>query len=245
MRHTKIVATVGPASSSAEAIDALIKAGVDVFRLNFSHGTHESHAAVVALVREAAKRAGWHVGIMQDLSGPKIRTGPLDGHDAVPLVQGEPVWLKPGDLPTRPGVLYTPYAELIRSAQPGDRLLLDDGRIELRVRERREDALEAVVVNGGMLGAHKGINAPGVALPASALTAKDVADLRFGLTLGVDFVALSFVQTAEDVVRAREVMASAGTTVPIVAKIERPAGVTNLKEILPAFTEHTGVEIRR
>lgn len=242
MRHTKIVATVGPASSSAEAIDALIKAGVDVFRLNFSHGTHESHAAVVALVREAAKRAGWHVGIMQDLSGPKIRTGPLDGHDPVQLVQGDALLLKPGDLPTRSGVLYTTYAELIHSARPGDRLLLDDGRIELRVREKRAEALEAVVVSGGLLGGHKGINAPGVALPASALTEKDVVDLRFGLAIGVDLVALSFVQTAEDVVRAKHVMETAGTVVPIVAKIERPAGVENLTSILK---EAQGVMVAR
>lgn len=242
MRHTKIVATVGPSSSSAEAIGALINAGVDVFRLNFSHGSHESHAAVVARIRHAARQAGCHVGIMQDLSGPKIRTGPLAGRDPVQLVQGDLVQVKPGDLPTSPGVLYTPYAELIHSVKAGDRLLLDDGRIELRVRERQEDALEAVVVNGGVLGANKGINAPGVALPASALTEKDVLDLRFGLTLGVDFVALSFVQTAEDIVRARDVMAAAGAALPIIAKIERPAGVENLKAIL---REAQGVMVAR
>jgi pyruvate kinase len=232
MRHTKIVATVGPASNSAEAIEALIRAGVDVFRLNFSHGTHEAHAAVAKRVRAAATRLGCHVGIMQDLSGPKIRTGPLASDRPIALEEGKQLELRAGDAPTTDAVIYTPYAELIRSARPGDRLLLDDGRIELRIVERGAEALRAVVVNGGPLGGHKGINAPGVPLPASAVTSKDAADLRFGLELGVDFVALSFVQTAEDVLRARDIMSSAGATVPLIAKIERPSGVEHLDAIL-------------
>ena len=242
MRHTKIVATVGPASSSPEAIQALIKAGVDVFRLNFSHGTHDSHAAVCARVREAARIAGRQVGIMQDLSGPKIRTGPLAGNEPVRLAQGEQVLLRAGDLPSTSDVIYTPYAELIRSARADDRLLLDDGRIELRVTAARSDVLETEVLNGGLLGAHKGINAPGVPLPASALTAKDAVDLAFGLELGVDFVALSFVQTAEDIRRAKNVMQNAGRSVPLIAKIERPAAVQNLAEILD---EAHGVMVAR
>jgi pyruvate kinase len=242
MRHTKIVATVGPASSSAEAIEALVRAGVDVFRLNFSHGTHDSHAAVIVRIREAARRSGRHVGIMQDLSGPKIRTGPLAGGDPVPLVAGRPVSLKAGDEPSTEHVIWTPYAELIRSAGIGDRLLLDDGRIELRVTGRGDDSVQAVVVHGGQLGAHKGINAPGVRLPSCALTEKDVVDLRFGLAQGVDFVALSFVQTAEDLKRAREAMTSAGRVVPLIAKIERPAAVGNLPAIL---AEAEGVMVAR
>ena len=232
MRHTKIVATVGPASNSPELLEALIRAGVDVFRLNFSHGTHEAHAAVATRIRDAATRLGCHVGIMQDLSGPKIRTGPLASDQPIALVEGKELELRAGDAPTTDGAIYTPYAELIRSARPGDRLLLDDGRIELRIVERRPDALRATVVNGGPLGGHKGINAPGVPLPASAITPKDAADLRFGLTLGVDFVALSFVQTAEDVLRAREIMTAAGASVPLIAKIERPSGVEHLDAIL-------------
>ena len=128
----------------------------------------------------------------------------------------------------RDGVVYTPYAELVRSARPGDRLLLDDGRIELRVTRLTADELVTTVVTGGSLGQNKGINAPGVALPASAITEKDAADLRFGLELGVDYVALSFVQTADDLRRARQVMAEAGGNVPLIAKIERPAAVQNL-----------------
>ena len=232
MRHTKIIATVGPASASRDVIAALVAAGVDVFRLNFSHGTHQSHAETFARIREVASNAGRHVGILQDLSGPKIRTGPLVGDRPLPLTEGESLILGEGNAPSEPGFIFTPYGELVRSAQPGARLLLDDGRIELKVVGRGIPGLELVVVHGGALGAHKGINAPGVALPPSALTDKDVVDLRFGLGLGVDFVALSFVQTAEDVIRARDVIDQAGRSTPVIAKIERPAAVDNLDAIL-------------
>ena len=232
MRHTKIVATVGPSSNSREVLSQLVAAGVDVFRLNFSHGTHASHEASFALIREVAAAAGRQIGIMQDLSGPKIRTGPLPGAEPLMLEPGATLVLGAGSRPSEPGRIFTPYAELVRSAQPGARLLLDDGRIELRVTGRSPEGLEVVVVNGGPLGAHKGINAPGVALPPSALTGKDVDDLRFGLRLGVDLVALSFVQTAEDVARARAIVDEAGQTTPLIAKIERPAAVDNLEAIL-------------
>ena len=232
MRHTKIIATLGPASASREIIAALVAAGVDVFRLNFSHGDHDSHAESFARIREIAGDAGRHVGIMQDLSGPKIRTGPLAGDRPLPLTAGETIVLAAGHAPSQPGRIFTPYAELIASAKSGDRLLLDDGRIELRVLGRSAVGLEVAVVHGGPLGAHKGINAPGVALPPSALTDKDVDDLRFGLSLGVDFVALSFVQTAADVARAREIITAAGRTTPVIAKIERPAALENLEAIL-------------
>jgi pyruvate kinase len=231
MRHTKIIATVGPASGRREVLAALVAAGVDVFRLNFSHGTHESHAESFAHIREIASRAGRHVGIMQDLSGPKIRTGPLAGDRPLQLKEGESLVVGSGHAPSQPGRIFTPYAELVRSAQPGDRLLLDDGRIELKVVGRTGAGLDVVVVHGGALGGHKGINAPGVALPPSALTEKDIDDLHFGLRLGVDFVALSFVQTAEDVARARALIDQAGHSTPLIAKIERPAAVENLDAI--------------
>jgi pyruvate kinase len=232
MRHTKIVATLGPASASREIIGAMVHAGVDVFRLNFSHGTHDSHAESFARIREMARDAGRHVGIMQDLSGPKIRTGPLAGDRPLPLTAGETLVLAAGYAPSQPGRIFTPYAELIASAKSGDRLLLDDGRIELRVLGRSAVGLEVAVVHGGPLGAHKGINAPGVALPPSALTDKDIGDLQFGLELGVDFVAVSFVQTPDDVARARRIVEAAGRTTPVVAKIERPAALENLDAIL-------------
>ena len=231
VRHTKIVATLGPATSSPEAIASLIDAGVDVVRLNFSHGTHDGHRVVYERVREAAARSNRVIAIMQDLSGPKIRTSALTGGGPLMLTPGDELKIAAGDTPGGPGRICTPYAELIRSARPGDRLLLDDGRIELRVTKAGEE-LTTVVVSGGALGEKKGINAPGVTLPASAVTEKDADDLRFGLALGVDYVALSFVQTAEDIRRAREVMEEAGRRAPIIAKIERPAAVENLTTIL-------------
>jgi pyruvate kinase len=232
MRHTKIIATVGPASSAPDVLEALMGAGADIFRLNFSHGTHEGHRAVYGQIREAAKRLACHVAILQDLSGPKIRIGPLTGGSPLLLSAGDELRLAAGDAPGSRERVYTPYAPLVASAKPGDRLLLDDGRIELRVARVTDSELVTVVVNGGLLAQNKGINAPGVALPASALTPKDELDLRFGLALGVDLVALSFVQTADDVKRALEIMARAGRHVPVIAKIERPAAVENLGSIL-------------
>jgi len=232
MRCTKIIATVGPASRSPEVLGALLAAGVDIFRLNFSHGSHESHAEAYRLIRKVAADAGRLVGVMQDLSGPKIRTGAIKGGGPLTLTEGTEMRIAAGDEPAVPGRISTAYAELIESARPGDRLLLDDGRIELRVVGRDNGELVTVVVNGGPLGEHKGINAPGVQLPACAVTAKDEEDLRFGLELGVDFVALSFVQGAGDVRRARDLIAAAGRRVPVIAKIERPAGVENLAAIL-------------
>lgn len=232
MRHTKIVATVGPASGTAALLEAMIRAGVDVFRLNFSHGTHDTHAEMHGEIRRAAARSRRCVAVMQDLSGPKIRTGPLGPGGPLQLIEGDALQIAAGEGASAPGIIFTPYADLVRSARPGDRLLLDDGRIELRVVDARDDRLETVVVNGGVLGGQKGINAPGIALPASALTEKDVLDLQFGLRLGVDYVALSFVQTAEDVKRARQLIAEAGAAVPVIAKIERPAAVANLQAIL-------------
>ena len=234
MRRTKIIATVGPASAAPAVLEALVAAGVDVFRLNFSHGTHESHRELCRAIRAAAQKVGRHVAVMQDLSGPKIRTGPIAGGGQLLLVENDELRIAPGDEPARDGRIFTPYAELVRSARPGDRLLLDDGRIELRVVERSSSELRTVVVTGGPLGAHKGINAPGVALPASAVTEKDADDLRFGIEIGIDLVALSFVQTREDVARARAIASAAGSDVPLIAKVERPAAVQNLPGILAA-----------
>ncbi len=232
MRHTKIVATVGPSCNTADLIDALLVAGVDLFRLNFSHGTHESHRAVFELIRSACRRTGLCAAVMQDVSGPKIRTGRLQGGLPITLQAGQDLRIVAGDDVGGPGFVFTSFVELIKSARPGDRLLLDDGKIELRVAAASATELTTTVVTGGRLGEHKGINAPGVQLPAASVTAKDADDLRFGLELGVDFVALSFVQVADDVRRAKAIMAEAGRTVPIIAKIERPAAVENLDAIL-------------
>jgi len=231
-RRTKIVATVGPACAAPPTIDALLRAGVDVFRLNFSHGTHESHAAAFRAIREASQARGRRAGIMQDLSGPKIRTGGLRDGNPIELQAGDELRIAAGDGVGERGRIFTRFAELVRAAQPADRLLLDDGKIELRVTAASGGELTTEVVNGGSLGEHKGISAPGVAFPASAITDKDAADLRFGLELGVDFVALSFVQTAADIDRARQLMTGAAKPAQIIAKIERPAAVDNLDAIL-------------
>ena len=242
MRHTKIVATVGPASNTSKMIEALLVAGVDLFRLNFSHGTHESQRAAYQTIREASARTGRIAAVMQDLSGPKIRTGLLAGGTPLTLHEGDELTIASGDDVGGPGRVSTTFVELVRSARPGDRLLLDDGKIELRVTASSSGELKTVVVTGGLLGEHKGINAPGVQLPASCITEKDASDLRFGLDLGVDFVALSFVQTADDMRRGKQLMGEAGRTVPIVAKIERPAAIENLDAIL---SEAHGVMVAR
>ena len=233
MRHTKIVATLGPATEDDVALDALLAAGVDVVRLNFSHGTHETHRLTYDRARAAAQRVGRHVAIMQDLSGPKIRTGLLEGGQPLDLRDGDALVVATGDFIGGVGRVSTTYAELARSVHAGDRLLLDDGRIELAVEGSDGVAITTRVVNGGRLAEHKGINAPSVALPTGALTLKDADDLAFGLSLGVDLVALSFVQSASDVTAARALVVSSGVPdIPIVAKLERPEAIARLDEIL-------------
>ena len=235
MRHTKIIATVGPASDSDDMLDALIGAGTDIFRLNFSHGTQESQGVTFARIRAAATRARREVAIMQDLSGPKIRTGPLEDKRPIRVKPGDSLIIATGNFPGRPGRISTSFAGLARSVRPGDRLLLADGLIELRVESTDGVEIQTTVIEGGEIGEHKGINAPGVPLPASAITPKDVEDLAFGLSLGVDIIAVSFVQSAGDLERARRLMGQSNRAdAPLVAKLERPQAVEHLDEILAA-----------
>jgi pyruvate kinase len=234
VRHTKIIATVGPATKAAAVLDALIAAGVDVFRLNFSHGTQADHAERFHQIREAAKRADRHVAILQDLSGPKIRTGRLEGARAIPLRKGDPLIIAIGDEVGGPGRVFTNYGELALRVQKGDQLLLDDGKVELEVEEATPREIRTRVIDGGELGEHKGINAPHVPL-RSDITEKDQRDLQFGLALGVDLVALSFVQSADDIARVKTLIVAEGRArVPIVAKLERPEAIDKLDEILDA-----------
>ncbi|HUR35374.1 MAG TPA: pyruvate kinase [Vicinamibacterales bacterium] len=232
MRQTKIIATVGPASDTDDLLDALIAAGTDIVRLNFSHGTHESHGATFARVRAAAGRARREVAILQDLGGPKIRTGLLEGGRPIRLAAGEALRIETGDALGRPGVISTAFDGLARGVQRGSHLLLSDGTIELEVLDSDGRDIETRVVEGGMLGEHKGINAPGVELPTSAITLKDMDDLQFGLSLGVDLVALSFVQSADDMRRARQIVLENDGDVPLIAKIERPQALEQLDDIL-------------
>ena len=233
MRHTRIIATVGPACDAPDTLKRLIGAGVDVFRLNFSHGSHETHAATIRRIREAASQANRMVAILQDLSGPKIRTGALHAGQPIPLRPGQPLRIVTGDGDGRGETVYTAYAALAASVRPGQELLLDDGRIVLRVDGTDGTVIDTTVVHGSELGERKGINAPGVRLPSAGLTPKDAADLRFGLDQGVDIVALSFVQSADDVRIARAAIDEIGPTrTPIVAKLERPEAIADLDEIL-------------
>ena len=233
MRHTKIIATVGPASDSPEMLDALIAAGTNIFRLNFAHGTHESQGAAFARIRAASDRAKCEVAILQDLGGPKIRSGRLEGGRPITLKPADKLLIVTGDFVGGPGRLSTTFDGLARSVRPGDRLLLADGLVELRVDGSDGTTIETTVIDGGEIGEHKGINAPGVPLPASAITPKDVEDLTFGLSLGVDMIAVSFVQTADDLRQARGLMAAAnGADVPLIAKLERPQALEHLEEIL-------------
>ena len=203
-------------------------------RLNFSHGTQADHAGMFDRIRAAARRAGRHVAILQDLSGPKIRTGRLEGGKAIPLKKGEPLVIAIGDEVGKAGRVSTTYGELALKVKKGDHLLLDDGKVELEVEAATPHEIHTRVIDGGELGQHKGINAPHVPL-RSDITEKDQRDLKFGLALGVDLVALSFVQSAGDIARVKAMMAEEGRPkVPIVAKLERPEAIERLDEILAA-----------
>jgi pyruvate kinase len=234
MRKTKIIATLGPASSSDAAIRELIDAGVDVFRFNFSHGTHESHADAIARVRQAATRTDRVIALLQDLSGPKIRTGRLRGRAPLQLANGDRLTLAVGDFEGEPGRVSTTF-DLPRVVRPGDPLLLDDGRLQLRVEKVSPGDVQTTVIDGGPLGEHKGINVPGVEFPATGLTDKDIADLQFGVQHGMDFVALSFVQSAAVLRQARDLLRTWNAPeIPLVAKLERPEAITRLEDILHA-----------
>ena len=233
MRHTKIIATIGPASRSEAIIEQMIAAGVDICRLNFSHGTHETHADTFVRIRAAAARATKVVSVLQDLSGPKIRTGPLKGGKPIALETGGTIRILSGEGEGDRDHIYTTYAELVRKARPGGQLLLDDGKIQLRVERSDGREIVASIVEGGMLEEHKGMTAPGVQLSADALTPKDIEDLKFGVKLGVDMIALSFVRRADDVWQARQILTEIGApNIPLVAKIERPEALDHLEEIL-------------
>ena len=234
MRRTKIVATVGPASRSRERLEQLIEAGVNVFRLNFSHGTHDEHLEVVKAVREIAGRLGRPVALLQDLSGPKIRTGKVAG-DVVELVKGARIAITTdASVAGTPELISTTYAALARDVKAGDQILLDDGNLELRVLGVSGERVECEVVDGGPLKSHKGMNLPGVALSTPAITDKDRDDLAFGLSAGVDYVAMSFVRRAADVVEAKALIASLGADTPVIAKIEKPQALEDLEAILAA-----------
>ena len=229
-RNTKILATLGPASSELDTIRALHAAGADVFRLNFSHGTHEDHAARAELIRRVAAESGRPIGILADLQGPKLRIGTF-ADSAVSLKRGDRIRFDADPTPGDARRVCLPHPEIIAASAVGDLLLLDDGRIRLEVCDAQPHALELVALNDGVLSNRKGVNVPSATLDLSPLTAKDLADLDFALGLGVDWVALSFVQRASDVAEAQ---ARIGGRAALMAKIEKPSAITDIEAILAA-----------
>ncbi|MBE7518798.1 MAG: pyruvate kinase [Thermoflexaceae bacterium] len=232
MRHTKIVATLGPASLNRETIAAMIRAGMDVARLNTGHGTTEEHMRSAALVRDVAAQAGKPVAVLLDLGGPKLRTGPTDGGRPLDLAAGSTVTLTPRLVKGSSSLLTVGYPHLTEDVAPGDQVLLDDGRIELQVERPTADGIECRVVVGGLLGPNKGVNFPHSSLTAPALTDHDREAVRAGVECGVDFFALSFVSQAADITEARDLVSSLGSDTPIIAKIERRRAIQNLEAIL-------------
>jgi pyruvate kinase len=232
MRRTKIVATIGPASGDPRVLERLVDAGADVLRLNFSHGTHDEHARVVEAAREIEARRGRPLALLQDLSGPKIRTGRVAGGE-IELRDGARVAITTDESAEgTPELISTNYEALPLDVSEGNRILLDDGNLELRVIGATHGRVECEVVDGGPLRSHKGMNVPGVRLSVPALTQKDRRDLAFGLGHGVDYVALSFVRQAADVEEAKSLIRSLDHDVPVIAKIEKPEAVENLAGIL-------------
>lgn len=232
MRRTKIVATLGPASLHRETIAAMIRAGMDVARLNTSHGTLESHARAAALVREVAAEEGRHVGVLMDLAGPKLRTGETEFTRTLELVPGHEIRLVNYPVAGTESLLTVEYPRLTEDVQAGERVLLDDGRIELEVVRSAPEGVDCRVVAGGPLGPNKGVSFPATNLTTPALTDKDRAAIRVGVEASVDYFGLSFVRDADDVVRTREFIDSLGSDTPIIAKIERRQAVEHLDEIL-------------
>jgi pyruvate kinase len=233
-RRAKIVCTIGPASNTESALRMLMHAGMDVARLNFSHGSHQEHAKIIETLRRMASSEGRTICILQDLQGPKIRTGALRGHQLVTLNSGARVTITTRDVEGTADLISTTFKDLPREMKPGSRILLSDGRIELRVKAVRGEDIECEVINGGTLAEHQGINLPGAALSIPALTEKDRKDLEFGIKHGVDLVALSFVRSASDIRTARGIIAARNSDIPVFAKLEKPQALDQLEEILEA-----------
>ena len=232
-RRTKIVATVGPASDSEEMLGALIQAGVDVFRLNFSHGEQAAKAVIIRTIRELSQKHQHAVAILGDLQGPKIRTGLMQG-GSMELVSGSEVTVTTRALQGHGGLIPTIYQGLPGDVEAGDRILLDDGLMELRVLGVDGQDVRCLVVSGGLLKDRKGINLPGAKVSAPAMTDKDREDLDFCMAQGIDYVALSFVRQASDVLELKAILDSHGSSLRIISKIEKPEAVANFDAILEA-----------
>jgi pyruvate kinase len=231
-RRAKIVATLGPASNTLPVVQNLVRAGMDVVRLNFSHGTHEEKLALIQMIRKVSREEGKPLCILGDLQGPKIRTSTLKDHQPVLLRAGDRLTITPREVPGTASLVGTTFKTLAENVEQGSRILLSDGLIELRVSEVNEDDVVCEIVNGGLLGEHKGINLPGIPVRVPSLTEKDGDDLEFALKNGVDAIAVSFVRTAEDVRLVRNRVAAYGGETWIIAKLEKPQAIEHLDAIL-------------
>ena len=232
-RRTKVVATLGPSSNDADTIERLIEAGVNAFRLNMSHGTHEGHREAYLRVRGTAEKVGKPVTVLADLGGPKIRVGTFHS-GRILLTKGDTLTVTTRDVIGGPGLVVSQYRALADDVEIGNRILLDDGNIELIVRSMDGTEITCEVIAGGVLSDHKGMNLPGVDMSAPSLTDNDRIDAEFALKLGVDFLALSFVRQASDIEALRKLTLAAGAPVSIIGKIEKPEALDNIEEILDA-----------
>lgn len=234
MKRAKIIATIGPASHSPESLHALLLAGVDVVRVNMSHGDYEGHAATIRTARSIAADINRPLAVLLDLSGPKIRTGRLQDHVPVELKEGQSLTITTRDIIGNASIVSTGYANLSQDVGVSDRILLADGLIELMVEQVSQTEIVCRVINGGLLGENKGINVPGARLSAPSLTEKDRGDLRFGLREAVDYIALSFVRSARDCIGAKTLIEFLGASVPLIAKIEKSEALEDLDNIIDA-----------
>jgi pyruvate kinase len=242
--NTKIICTIGPVSQSVDQLVKLVVAGMDVARLNFSHGTYDEHRKIIQNIREARTITGEHISILQDLSGPKIRTGALKER-SVALQEGANLTFTIEDVAGTSDRVSTTYKGLPGDVEPNDLILLDDGKMSVKVVSKTSTDVKCLVVNGGILSEHKGMNLPGVRVSAASVTEKDIEDLKFGLANDVDYVALSFVRGAEDIKKLREIIMSEGqkgSRFPIVAKIEKSEAVNNIDKII---AEADGIMVAR
>ena len=241
-RYAKIVCTIGPSSHSEEMMRELMRAGMDVARLNFSHGTHEDHAHVIQRLRKAAIAENRTICILQDLQGPKIRTGKLRDHAPIVLKPGARVTITTRDVLGTPELIATGFKSLPREVVPGARILLSDGKLSLVVLDTTETEIITEVIDGGLLAENQGINLPGTVASIPSMTEKDHKDLDFGLKHGVDLVAVSFVRTADDVRQVKNIIAERGFNIPVIAKLEKPQAIDNLEAI---FEVTDGVMVAR
>lgn len=232
-KRSKIVATIGPASRNKEMLTKLVKAGANVFRMNFSHGTHDDHKQVIDMLNEVNEELGTNVCLLQDLQGPKIRCGMVE-NDGVIINPGDALVITTEEMLGNSQKISTIYKAIVNDVKPGDKILIDDGNVELEVKEVRDNEVHTTIIHGGVLKSRKGINLPDSKVSAPSLTEKDILDLEFGMLFDIEWVALSFVRTADDIKELRRRLNEKGVNSKIVAKIEKPEAIENIDEIIAA-----------